>query len=385
MRPYKLYLSPFGISAVLVLSLLLLTTFPFAALAAPPDQGGPPPTASAIRIAEQDISPVTEYVGHVEAIQSVDLRARVEGFLEKIAFKEGDFVKAGKPLYVIEQAPYQAKVASDQAKVEEAKAELTRAELHLKRLREAGPESYSANDLDDAVATELSAKAQLHAAEATLIRSKLDVSYTTVVAPISGRIGVTAYTRGNLVGPTSGPLARIVQVDPVRVVYSISENDLSAVREALHDATNSKHGRLLAPSLRLADGSIFKGIGKVYFVDNQIDPATGTITVRATFDNRDGRLIPGQYVTVLVTPSAPEMMPLVPQAAVMVNRQGRVVLVLDDENRATVRPIVIGPAKGTFWAVKDGLAVGDRVIVQGIQKVRPGQVVEVKREQAKER
>ena len=383
---YKIGPNQLTIPAPLLLILLFLLATPFAAIAGPHGPGGPPPTVSAVQITAQDISPVTEYIGHIEAMQTVDLRARVEGVLTKINFKEGHLVKAGQVLYIIEPAPYQAKVNADMAKVEQAKAELTRARQHLKRLRKARPESIPATDLDNAVAAELTAKAQLAENEATLTSSKLDLGYTTIKAPISGRIGRTAYTSGNLINPASGPLARIVQVNPIRVIYSISENDLSAVRTAMHDATaNSKQSRLLAPQLKLADGKILKKTGKVSFVDNQVDPATGTIAVRARFKNHDGHLIPGQYVTVLVKPSTSQIMPVVPQAAVMVNQQGRFVLVLDKENRATPRPIIIGPSIGTMWAVKQGLAVGDRVIVQGIQKIRPGQIVQIKKNQPKGR
>lgn len=354
--------------------LLLLAMVAQPAEAAPP--APPPPMVGVARIAEQDVTPVTEYVGHVEAIQAVDLRARVEGFLEQVNFTEGDYVRAGDVLYVIEQAPYQAQVDAARAVLQQAQAELVRADQHLTRLLEANSESISAIDLDNARAAELTAKAQVAAAEAALTGLSLDLAYTTIKAPISGRIGRTAYTRGNLVGPSSEPLARIVQTDPVRVVYSISENDLSAVTAALHDAQKQKQ-RLLAPRIRLTGGDLFPATGQVAFVDNEVDQATGTIAVRANFVNPAGALIPGQYVTVLVQSAEPRMQPLVPQAAVLVNRDGRSVLVVDKENRVSNRPIVIGSAYGTMWAVETGLAVGEQVIVQGIQKVKPGQTVQI--------
>ncbi len=357
---------------------LLLLILPGLAGAAPAGHRGPPPVVIVAPVGEKDIVPATEYVGHVEAIQAVDLRARVEGFLEKINFKEGDFVRAGTLLYVIEQAAYQAKVDADMARVREAQAEVVRADQHLRRLQAARKESISATDMDNAVAHGLAAKAKLAEARAILARSELDLGYTTIKAPISGRIGRTAFTRGNLVGPGSGSLARIVQVDPIRVVYSVSENDLAAVQAALHDAEHGQK-RLLAPQLRLADGRTLKITGRISFVDNQVDPNTGTIAVRARFKNPDGILIPGQYVTVLVKASASRIMPVVPQAAVLVNRQGRFVLMVDDQNRVVVRPVTIGPATGIYWAVESGLKVGEVIIVRGIQKVRPGQPVRVRR------
>lgn len=339
---------------------------------------GPPPVVTVVPVTQQDINPPVEYVGHVEAIQAVDLRARVEGFLEKVDFHEGDTVRAGSRLFLIEQAPYQARVAADEARVAQAQAELSRASSLLDRLQRAGRQSVSATDLDNAVAARLQAEARLAQAEAALTQSRLDLDYTVVSAPITGRIGRTTYTRGNLVGPASAPLARLVQTDPIRVVYSISENDMAAVQQALRDATTAGQKPILVPHIRLPDGQPYPVPGRVDFVDNEVDPATGTIAVRAVFDNPDGRLVPGQYVTVLVARSRPRRLPVVPQAAVLTNQQGPFVLVVDPQGHAAARPITIGPAMGTNWAVTSGLKPGEGVILQGIQKVRPGQQVRIK-------
>lgn len=363
---------------ILLLILFLLAIIPSVAAASPPGSGSallPLVTVAPVQI--QDINPPTEYVGHVEAIQVVDLRARVEGFLEQINFIEGENVPSGKLLYVIEQAPYLAKVAVDKAYVAQAEAELTRANQHLKRLRSVLSASIPAMDLDDAVAAQLRAEAQIAIARANLNRSLLDLGYTTIKAPISGRIGSTAYTRGNLVGPASKPLARIVQMDPIRVVYSISDNDLAAIQMALNDAAAGQKHLALVPRLRLSNGTILDTEGRIDFVDNEMDPATGTIAIRAEFDNSKNLLIPGQYVNVLVTLTQPKPRPVVPQAAVLVNQQGRYVLVVDSENVANVRQITIGQAVGAMWAVESGLTAGEQVIVEGIQKVRPGEPVQI--------
>jgi len=373
--------------AVIPLLFLCMSILTLPANAAPAGPGAPPSVVVVSRIMDQDITPVAEYVGHVEAIQAVDLRARVEGFLEKVNFGEGDYVRTGEVLYVIEQAPYKAKVDVNRAQVQQAKAELTRAAQHLKRLQEAGTESIPATEMDNAVAAELVAKAQVASAQAELVNSELDLAYTTIKAPIDGRIGSTAYTRGNLVGPGSGSLARIVQMDPVRVVYSISENDLAAITTALHD-TEQEGGkrRLLAPQLRLSNGDLLPEEGRISFVDNQVDATTGTIAVRANFANPDGLLIPGQYVTVLARGSEPMIRPVVPQAAVLINQEGRFVLVVDDNNVVSNRSIVTGSTfKDTMWVVESGLKAGDRVIVEGIQKVKPGQTVQIKSEQPQEK
>jgi RND family efflux transporter MFP subunit len=361
-----------------ILILLLLPIIPFVAVAAPPGSGSellPLVTVATVKI--ENINPPAEYIGHVEAIQTVDLRARVEGFLEQINFNEGENVPAGKLLYVIEQAPYLAKVAIDKAQVAQAEAELTRANQHLKRLRSVLSASIPATDIDDAVAAQLRAEAQIAITQANLNRSLLDLGYTSIKAPISGRIGRTAYTQGNLVGPASKPLARIVQMDPIRVIYSISDNNFAAVQMALNDAVEGRRSPALVPRIRLANGTVLDTEGRIDFVDNEVDPATGTIAIRAEFDNSKGLLIPGQYVNVLVTLTQPKLRPLIPQAAVLVNQQGPYTLVVDSQNIANARPISIGQAVGNMWAVESGLNKGDRVIVEGIQKVQPGKPVQI--------
>jgi len=323
----------------------------------------------------KNVNPPAEYVGHVEALQMVDLRARVEGFLEKINFREGDFVHKDDLLYVIEQELYQAKVEADRARMAEAHAALTKARQYLKRVRTVRSGGVSATDIDNAVAEELRARAKLQEARATLKRSELDLGYTAIKAPISGRIGRTEFTRGNLVGPNSGPLARIVQLNPIRVVYSIGENELAAYQAALKDANKRRKNPLLVPRIRLADGMMYERPGKIDFVDNQVDPATGTIAVRAVFSNPEGLLLPGQYVTVLVRKRKARMLPVVPQSAVQEDREGRFVLVVDDQNKVALRHVRTGPFVGSQWAVESGLNKGEMVIVQGVQKVRPGQTV----------
>ncbi len=352
-----------------LIPLLAVLILPTAAALAGPMGPGRPPTVITARIRQADVVPTAQYVGHVEAIQIVDLRARVEGFLEQIMFKEGSLVKAGDTLFIIEQSAYKARLAAATAREAQAEAELDRAVAHLKRLRRARPESIPATALDDAVAAELTAKAALSLTRADLTTARLNLSYTVIKAPISGRIGRTNYTTGNLVNPASGTLARIVEVNPVRVLYSVSENDLSAVQAAI-----THGGSGLAPRLTLNNGNIYPLTGRMDFIDNEIDPATGTIAVRDIFPNPKGRLIPGEYVTVMLKTAAPRIMPVVPQGAVLTGKDGRFVLMVE-HGRAVPRPISTGIAVGNSWAVKSGLKTGDTIIVSGIQKVRPGMPV----------
>lgn len=354
----------------------LTAALPGGVAAGPPiPGGGPPPLVTVMAVTEQDVNPPAQYVGHVEAVQAVDLRARVEGFLEQVRFKEGSDVHSGDLLYVIERAPYQARVDTSKAIVAQAEASLSKAGQHLSRLRAARAESVPATDMDNAVAEELIARAQLAEAKANLTTAQINLGYTQVRAPICGRIGRTAYTKGNLVNPASRPLARIVQLDPIRVVYSISENDLATIKTSIKDSAGSKKRPMLAPRIKLAGGQILKTGGQIDFVDNTVDTGTGTIAVRALFDNPGGTLLPGQYVTVMVTRSKPKLMPVVSQSAVLEDHDGRYVLVVDDRNRVNIRRVKTGPVIGVNWAVASGLAAGEMVIIEGVQKVQPGQIV----------
>lgn len=359
---------------MLLLSLLVMLAIPCGVADAGPG-AGPAPLVTVAPVIEQDVNPPTEYVGHVEAIQSVYLRARVEGFLERVNFREGSDVQAGELLYIIEQAPYKARVDADKALVAQAEAALTRVRRYLERARTVRAGGVSATDLDNAAAEELRARAQLEQATANLQISQINLGYTAITAPICGRIGRTAFTRGNLVNPGSGTLARIVQIDPIRVVFSISENDLVAIKAALDDSAKGKRHHMLTPRIKLPGGQMLKTAGQVDFVDNTVDASTGTIAVRALFENPEGTLLPGQYLTVLISRSEPQLMTVVPQSAVLEDHDGRYVLLVDDRSHVAIRRIQTGPVVGVNWAVKSGLIVNEKVIVEGIQKTRPGQQV----------
>ena len=362
-----------------IVSLCLFSLLGFtgrAAAASPQGGSGRPPTVTVEAVTEQEVNPPSDYVGRVEAIQAVDLRARVEGFIEHVKFQEGGKVKAGDILYLIEQAPYKAKVNEAAAKVADAEASLTEARQYLKRLQSVRSGGVSATDLEAAVSTELKAKALLQQAQASLEQSELDLGYTVIKAPISGRIGRTTYTKGNLVGPASEALARIVQLDPIRVVYSMSENDLVSDKLAREGGCAEDPENRLVPRIQMPDGQMYPAAGRLDFVDNQVDASTGTIAVRAVFDNREGILLPGQYVNVLIRCSEGKRLPVVPQSAVQEDREGRYVFTVDAENRVQQRRIKTGAAIGTNWAVESGLMTGETIIVQGVQKVSPGQIVE---------
>lgn len=360
----------------LFLLLILLLTATGSAVAEGPAGPVQPPAVTVTNIIAKDINPTTEYVGRTEAVQSVDILARVEGFIEKINFHEGDLVKTGDILYVIEQAPYRAQVAVDEAKVAKAQATLQNADQYLNRLHAARSDAVSQTDIETAVSDQLQAQAALQEARATLLQSKLDLDYTVIKAPISGRIGKTDFNLGSLVKPDSGPLAHIVQLDPIRVLFSVSENKLPEIMREFAKNGSGKTKQLKTFQLQLPNGDIYPRQGKPDFMDNQIDSATGTIAIRVLFANPDMFLLPGQFVTVISKNSEAKHLAVVPQAAVLQDRQGNYVLVLDKDNRVEMRRITKGDDLGTDWAVLNGLQVDETVIVQGIQKVRPGMQVQ---------
>jgi RND family efflux transporter MFP subunit len=347
-----------------------------AAAAAPAGGASKPPVVTVMAVIEAEVNSPETYVGRVEAIQAVDLRARVEGFLEQVKFKEGGEVRAGDLLYVIEEAPYKAKLDAAKAGLANAEATLTKARQYLQRLQNVRSGGVSATDLESALSAELQAKAQVQAAAAGLEQAEIDLGYTRIKAPISGRIGKTAYTRGNLVGSGSGPLARIVQIDPIRVVYSISDLNLSGARISADVGKAAAMDCRLVPRIQLPGGELLPSPGRLDFMDNQMDVSTGSLAVRAVFDNAGEGLLPGQYVTVQVSCRQGKRLPVVPQAAVQEDREGRYVFVLDGQNKAQQRRINTGITLGADWVVESGLVAGETIIVQGVQKVIPGQAVE---------
>lgn len=338
--------------------------------------GAPPPAVTVATVQTQDVSPQNRLIGRVEAVQSVDLRARVEGVLEKMAFQEGQTVKQGQLLYVIEQDTYQAAVAHAQAAVESAQATLKQAAVNLARYQDlAAHANASRAQLDAAVAQNSTAAAAVSSAEADLRTAQINLGFTTITAPIDGRIGRTAFTAGNVVNAGSGALARIVQLDPIRVVFSVSERDYVSQTTEAGGASLQQMGAQFVPTLQLSNGADYAQPGKLEFIENQVDPNTGTIALRAVFPNPEAVLVPGETVNITVRPAQSKLQPVVPISAVEENRDGKFVLLVDNANKVVRQPIKAGPQVDQNWAVEDGLKGGERLIVEGLQKVQPGMTV----------
>jgi membrane fusion protein (multidrug efflux system) len=337
---------------------------------------GPPPTVTVTPVQLQDVTPSAEFIARVVAIQTVNIQARVGGYLQQVEFKEGQDVKAGDLLYVIEPGLYEAALASAQAQLAEAQANERNAQLNYQRNAELlRGNNVSQATVDQALAQRDIASAQVAAAQAAVRTAQINLGYTKITAPINGRIGVTAVTIGNVVGPNSGTLATIVQLDPIRIVYSVNQRDLVTFREKNPDATQDELNARFVPGLRLPDGSMYGETGRIEFISNTVDPATGTIAVYANFPNPQALILPGMVATAVIRPEQPRRVLTVPITAVEQDQQGRYVLTVDQGGHVVQRRVQLGNQVQQSWTVSSGLQEGENVIVSGLQKIRPGEVV----------
>lgn len=335
----------------------------------------PPPSVSVVRAEIRDLRPSVNFSARVTALQKVDLRARIEGYLDTQNFTEGAPVKTGDLLYVIERAPYEAKVASAEGAVATARARYDRTEIEFKRQTTlVAKDAAAQTKLDDARAARDEAKGSLDKLIAELAQAKLQLSYTEIRAPIDGRIGQSILSVGSFVSPSSGTLATIVAQDPIGVTFPVSQRDILAVRE------QAQPGATLADVnvyLQLGKDKRYPQAGKVDFVDVQVNTGTDAVHLRATFPNPDGLLVDGQLATAVVEAEQAKPTLVVPVGAIQIDQSGPFVLIVNAEDKIEVRPVATGGQAGNGVAVTNGLSEGDRVVVEGIQKVRPGQAVEV--------
>lgn len=341
------------------------------------ETGAEPAVIPAVTVAPatlKDVSPSIGFTGRVEAVDTVELRARVQGFLEQRTFEEGAHVNKNDILFVIEKGPFQAAVEAAEGALARAEAEVMRAEKDRKRYEAlVARDDVSRQRFDLAVAAELAAKAEMKTAQAQLDRAKLDLSYTAINTPIDGRIGRSIYSIGNLVGPESGILATIVSEDPVYVTFPVSQRLVLEYQKR----TKESGPETIVVRLRLVDGTVYPSPGRIDFADIQVSQSTDTLTLRAAFPNPDQLLIDGQFVTVSVEREQQEKALVISQAAVQADQAGTYVLVVNSENKIEVRRIQPGAGgQEGEMVVQSGLKEGDRVVVEGMQKVRPGQVVE---------
>ena len=333
-------------------------------------QGAPPP---AVLVQPAELTPIAdqwEFVGRAAAVDKVELRARVKGFLGPRKFNDGDEVKLDEVVFTIEPETYQAAVDQKVAQRDAAQAALTNADLQLQRAAELlRTNTGTKQTYDQRLSEQLQAKANLEDAKAQLRDAEIQLSYTNIKSPIAGRIGRAAVSPGNLVSPDSGVLATVVSETPIRVLFPVTQRELL---EAKRDASA---GDPPIVRLRLADGNFYKEQGKLDFIDVTVDPKTDGQIVRATFDNSEGVLTDGQTVRVILQDSKPQSVVVVPQQAVALDQTGPYLFVVDDKNVAELRRVKAGIVRNGMLVINEGLKAGDKVIIQGQQRVRQGMTV----------
>jgi membrane fusion protein, multidrug efflux system len=350
----------------------------------------PPPTVLVAPVVKEDVSVYTEFVGTVNGYVNVEIRARVPGFLATQNYKDGSYVKAGTLLFTIDPRQYQAQLAQSQGDLAVAQALLTRANITVQRYRPlAEKQAISQQELDNAIAAQESAAGQVQAGKGAVEQAKLNLSYTSIYSPVDGIVGTAQVNIGNLVGQgTPTLLTTVSQVEPTKVIFNISEGEYlryaSRIRQLELQDTAQMNARLAdmrdggtdGLQLLLADDKVYPYRGFIISVQRQVQTTTGTIQVEAVFPNPNALLRPGQYARVRgALPGEGQNTLLIPQAAVSQLQGNFTVGVVTPENKVQIRKIDVGPLHGTQWVVTNGLSQGERVIVEGLQKVTDGSEV----------
>lgn len=374
-----------GAGLGLAASLAAATVFfelPVGSAAAAPATPAAPPPAIPVTVAVVEDKTITaweDFSGRLEAVERVQIRPRVSGVIQSIAFREGAIVKAGDLLFTLDPAPYEAAVAQAEGQVASAKARVDLARLQFDRGRKLTEnKAISQSDLDQRQNALTEAEAGLRTAEAALRTVSLNLGYTKVKAPVSGRVGKVEITVGNLVeaGAASPALTTLVSIDPIYAGFNVSEE---TVTQALAELPESSAASPALDQIPVEIGTVAdKGTpikGRLQLIDNQVDSASGTIAVRAVFDNPGGRLIPGQFVKVRMGQPKAEKKILVSERAIGTDQDKKFVFVVDTGNKVAYRQVALGAAVDGMRIVETGLKAGDTIVVNGLQRIRPGAVV----------
>ncbi|HYD82237.1 MAG TPA: efflux RND transporter periplasmic adaptor subunit [Paucimonas sp.] len=337
-----------------------------------PGGAAPPPEVSVMTVAPAAVTLSADLPGRLQATRTAQVRARVEGIVQQRVFREGSDVKAGELLFKIEPAPLIANVEAAQAELAKAEADAAQARAKAERFQKLGEQGIvSKQDQEETAARARQTQAEVAAAKAALTKAKLDLNHANVTAPISGHAGRALVTEGALVGKGEAtPLAVIEQIDPIYVNFVQSSGEFSRIKRAI-DAGRLKSGAA-AVKLMLEDGSDYPHDGKLLFSDLTVDPATGDVSLRAEFPNRERHLLPGMFVRVRFPQAVAEGALTIPQRALVRNAQGSSVLTVGADGKVAALPVKVGQAVGDRWIVTEGLKGGEQVIVEGLQKVKPG-------------
>lgn len=337
----------------------------------------PPQAVSTIVVEPHDVPVSVEFVAQTQSSQQVQIYARVTGFLDKRAYTEGAVAKAGDVLFQMDARPYEVQVAAAKAGLAQQQARLTTMQAKLARVRPlTALNALSQKDLDNAIGEVNSSQAAVDQAKANLAQAELNLSYTTIISPVTGITAAALQQDGTYIGELNTALTSVAVVSPMWVNYSISENQLLEIRNEI------ERGRVAAPrddsyevEISLPDGSVFPHKGRISFRSPSFNPKTGTFLVRAVVDNPDGLLRPNQYVRSRVLGFIRPNAILVPQRAVRQTAKGHVVWVVGEDGKAEPRPVVVGDWHGDDWFVSEGLRAGDKVVVDGGSTLQPGVLV----------
>lgn len=332
-----------------------------------------PPNVVVQEIKQKSVIRSFEAPGRVVSKYQVSIMARISGYLQKSFFKEGDYVKAGETLFLIEPAEYQNASNAAGANIQNIKAQLAFANKQLSRAEELVRQDYIAKSkYDEILANRDALQAQLTAAQSNFKDMNRNLSYTSVKAPVDGRIGIIDVTIGNYVSPSSGSLTTINSTNPIYVSFPLSSDDYAAI-----SSIDKKGNEKRRVELFLQNGAKYELEGVQDFLDNKVDQTTGTVTMRATFQNPDNKLLHGEFVNVKVYANSPVSVPTVPIVAVQENQEGKYVYKLDEDNLPKLTYIKVQGQTGDNWIVTEGLKPGDKIIVEGILKVIPGSPVKI--------
>ena len=340
----------------------------------------PAPAVTISQPIEREISDEAEFTGHTDAIKLVEVRARVNGFIDKVAFEDGQIVKEGDLLFQIDPRPFDAEVARDEASLAVAKARAKRAAADLLRAEKLiSGKTITQEEYDQTIADAAESSASVKVAEASLTSSKLNREFSTVTAPIGGRMGRAMITKGNLVSSSAANatlLTTIVPVDPIYAYFDVDEPTL------LHHARRAPdRSRPMIPvEMQLADEVGFPHQGQIDFVDNQVDPATGTIRVRGVFPNADGTVLPGMFARVRIRSAQKRPALVVADRAVGFDQGRNYLLLVGADGKAEYREVTTGALADGLRVIEKGLSPGEWVIVNGLQRARPGAAVEAQKE-----
>jgi len=383
--------------AVAVVVLVIAVVATVVAVRSKHGAGGPPggtPTVEVVQVEQKDVPIYGEWIGTLDGFVNADVRAQVTGYLLRQGYQEGAFVKRGQLLFEIDPRPFQAVLDQAEGQLAQARANLAnatavqgRTQLDVERYTPLAKEqAASQQDLDNAVQNNLAAKAtvataeaQIKTDEAAVETARINLDFTRLIAPIDGIAGQAQLQVGALVNPSSGPVTSVSTVDPIKVYFTVSESEyLDWNKRFPTETSRAAADKSLRLQLILADGSTYPREGSFYFADRQVNVGTGSIRIAGLFPNPGNILRPGGYGRVRTAVRVQKDALLVPQRAVSELQGAYEVAVVDGQNRVSIRPVKVGDRVGSLWIIADGLKAGDRVVAEGVQKVRPGTQVNPK-------